>query len=305
MASILSGPDMRLVSGSRSFCVKGFVSLVIYSLVGTTPLFAQQPLDPRAVCGTASEEVSGEIKGSLTGKAQTFARIGTVELEGEASRAKRDIEIRENRSDAARELHYLNYISCMLIYQDKTLSTDEKLKRIAVLQTALTPSVSEPPAVVSWPMTGDPAIDQAHQNLNNLQHNKQLSESTVVAAMRPLFYKPVFHQIQQERDIGKALFGFCRAELLLEAYVGYFSSPGVRRVISAATDNLISLQDQLAQLFGPTFNRDAQCKNATSLQSYVSALPPRQSDLNSGQISKANITLRTLDGNLHYVNLID
>jgi hypothetical protein len=161
------------------------------------------------------------------------------------------------------------------------------------------------PTVAVWPMTGDSAIDEAHQKLNDLQVNKQLSETTVIIAMRSLFYKPVFREIRAERDTGKALFAFCRADILLETYVGYFQAPGVRHFIITATDSLISLQDQLADLYGPTFNRGFQCKNTTSEQNYISTLPPRRSDLNSDQIKRANTTLKALDDNLHNVNLID
>jgi hypothetical protein len=108
-------------------------------------------LDARTVCGTPNEEVSQETKGNLEGKAQTLARIGTAELQGAVSNVKREIEVRENRGDAARELHYLNYISCVLIYQDDHLSTDDKLKRINVIRERLKPGQTgpeppEPPA---------------------------------------------------------------------------------------------------------------------------------------------------------------
>jgi hypothetical protein len=88
----------------------------------TSPL-----LDARAICGTPHEEVSQEIKGNLEGKAQTLARIGAAEIQGAISTAKKEIEVGTTRSDAERELHYLNYISCVLIIQDSILSTDEKL----------------------------------------------------------------------------------------------------------------------------------------------------------------------------------
>ena len=74
----------------------------------------------------------------------------------------------------------------------------------------------------SWPVTGDQTIDQAHQQLNNITVNKQLSETTIVSAIRLLFYKPVFWDIATEPDTGKAMFAFCRADVLLEAYVKYF-----------------------------------------------------------------------------------
>jgi hypothetical protein len=110
--------------------------LAFYSPVDITPTMAAA-LDARTVCGTPNEEVSQETKGNLEGKAQTLARIGTAELQGAVSNVKREIEVRENRGDAARELHYLNYISCVLIYQDDRLSTDDKLKRVNVIRESL------------------------------------------------------------------------------------------------------------------------------------------------------------------------
>jgi hypothetical protein len=114
-------------------------------LMGSAPSYAAEPaLDALAVCGRASEELSQEQKGNLEGKAQTIARLGTAELQGAAANAKKEIEIRENRTDAERELHYLNHLSCVLIYQDAHWSTDEKLQRINVLRDALKPSSGSP-----------------------------------------------------------------------------------------------------------------------------------------------------------------
>jgi hypothetical protein len=91
------------------------------------------------VCGPAGEEISLEKKASLEGKAQALVGTGIPALEGAASSARTEIEVRASRSDVAMELHYLNHISCILIYQDIRLSTDEKLQRIAVLRDALNP----------------------------------------------------------------------------------------------------------------------------------------------------------------------
>ena len=67
--------------------------------------------DARAMCGTPHEQVSQDMKGNLEGKAQTLARVGSTELQGAISIAKREIEIGTNRSDAERELHYLISLS--------------------------------------------------------------------------------------------------------------------------------------------------------------------------------------------------
>jgi hypothetical protein len=109
------------------------------------------------VCGPAGEEISQETKGRLEGKARTLVDTGTVALKGAASNARTEIEVRANRSDASRELHYLNHISCVIIYQDSQLSTDEKLQRIAVLRDTLNPAAK--PA--SNPSPGPPSAPRA------------------------------------------------------------------------------------------------------------------------------------------------
>jgi tetratricopeptide (TPR) repeat protein len=133
---------------SSAVCRPSRSWLLLAGVIGATPAFAA-PLDTRVVRGTPNEEVSQEMKGNLEGKAQTFARIGTADLQGAVSNAKKEIEVRENRSDAARELHYLDYISCVIIYQDDRLSTDDKLERIDKIKHALNPNTSENSSVGS------------------------------------------------------------------------------------------------------------------------------------------------------------
>jgi hypothetical protein len=89
------------------------------------------------ICGSPSESVSENIKGKLEGKAQTLARIGEAELKGEVEKVRNEIIVGANRADAARELHYLNYLSCIAIFSDKALATDQKLDRIRTLSAAL------------------------------------------------------------------------------------------------------------------------------------------------------------------------
>jgi hypothetical protein len=133
---------MRHLLSCRAKMMVGFL---LVGPTGTPPAFAA-PLDASAICGTANEEMSQELKGNLEAKAQTFARLGTAELQGAVSDAKKTIEVGKNRSDAARELHFLNHASCMLIIQDDHLSTDEKLKRINELRVLTNVSSSNTPA---------------------------------------------------------------------------------------------------------------------------------------------------------------
>jgi len=102
------------------------------------PAFAQTPLPVEQVCGPPSEVVSTTEKVDLDAKAQTFLKIGSVDLQGAAEKTRKEIMVNSNRSDASRLLLYLKRISCVLIYQDTSLSTDEKLQRIQALQSGLT-----------------------------------------------------------------------------------------------------------------------------------------------------------------------
>jgi hypothetical protein len=154
-----------------------------------------------------------------------------------------------------------------------------------------------------WAMTGDNQIDRAYVELNSLATSQSSSEAQVVSALRNVFYKPVFRHIYEDQP-GSALFTFCRAQLLLEAYVREFSSPDVRRTLVDATQNLISLQDQVAQLYGPTFQRE--CNSTKTLRAYTASLPPRQQDkLVGAQFDKAQYTLGTLRDKLKLLNLMD
>jgi len=158
-----------------------------------------------------------------------------------------------------------------------------------------------------WPMTGDRQIDATHNALNQLiQRGSTNDESQLLSALRNIFYKPIFRHIYEDRP-GPALFTFCRAQLLLQAYVGNFTSPDVRRRMIDATQNLISLQDQEGQLYGPAFKRARQCDlHGQTLQEYTPNLPPLQSSrLEDGAVDKAMQTLNRLGANLHEINLMD
>jgi hypothetical protein len=158
-----------------------------------------------------------------------------------------------------------------------------------------------------WPITNDWQIDDAHKALNTLIGNGATNdENQLTSALRRIFYAPIFRHIY-EATPSSALFTFCRAQLLLQAYVGNFTSPDVRRRIIDATQNLISPQDQEGQLYGATFNSEQQCNlHGQTLSDYKSTLPPLQSSrLEGPDFDKAKETLQRLRANLHAVNLMD
>ena len=74
-------------------------------------------------------------------------------------------------------------------------------------------------------MTGDKAIDDTHTALNNLNSKANATEGELVSALRNTFYKPIFRHIYEDNP-DRALFTFCRAQLLLQGYVSKF---GFRR----------------------------------------------------------------------------
>jgi hypothetical protein len=84
---------------------------VLLSAIGL-PSFAQNALDPVKVCGPPDETITENVKGDLKGTAQTLAKLGTIELQGNVEKQRNRIIIGKERSDALRELHYLNSVSC-------------------------------------------------------------------------------------------------------------------------------------------------------------------------------------------------
>jgi hypothetical protein len=91
-------------------------------------------LDPQETCGSPNEEIGEDLKGKLDAKAQTLARLGSAQLAGEIQKTRKEIMVRENRSDASRFIQYLIVVSCQVIVSDDKLTTDEKLSRIATLK---------------------------------------------------------------------------------------------------------------------------------------------------------------------------
>ena len=138
-------------SGGRNImriCVGG---ILLAALLLGFPVLAQLALPVEQVCGPSSEEVSTSEKANLDAKAQTLFKIGSVSLQGAAERTRTEIMVNSKRSDAARLILYLKRISCILIYQDTSLSTDEKLQRIEALQSGLTlPPAGEVPMLYNF-----------------------------------------------------------------------------------------------------------------------------------------------------------
>jgi outer membrane protein OmpA-like peptidoglycan-associated protein len=142
------------------------VCLLVSVLVFSGAVFAQERMPVNQVCGPAPEEVSQSEKGNLDAKAQTLLKIGSGELQGTAEKFKNEIMVNPNRSDAARQLFYLKRISCVLIYQDTTLSTDEKLERIEKLERGISLPNTAPPVDTIPKTQGGPSPSGQRTNAN-------------------------------------------------------------------------------------------------------------------------------------------
>jgi hypothetical protein len=116
-----------------------WVMFMLSWLLNAVPVaVSAKALDPAQVCGPPDETLDQHIKADLQGTAQTLAKIGSAQLQGNVDIQRQRIIVGKDRSDALRELHYLNSISCNLIISDQTVSTDDKLARISVLRKGLT-----------------------------------------------------------------------------------------------------------------------------------------------------------------------
>src|SRR3954451_23693643 len=104
--------EHRLHSGMRLIIWIFAIALLVSRVAN-----AQTPMPVEQVCGPPGEEISTAAKGNLDLQAQTLAKIGSVQLQGAAEKVQREVMIRANRSDAARQLFYMKRISCIIIYQ--------------------------------------------------------------------------------------------------------------------------------------------------------------------------------------------
>ncbi|MEY9633349.1 hypothetical protein ABIF66_001578 [Bradyrhizobium japonicum] len=156
-----------------------------------------------------------------------------------------------------------------------------------------------------WPKTGDYEIDQTIDRVNRLKAATNPSDSEVISALQPIFQKPIFAHLAEEPNPGMALFIFCKAEQLLTVYAGKISAPSLRGAFGTARQNLISLQDRLAVLYGPGFRRDYHCSNYSStVHDYLSHLPDRIQDrLVDQDFYSANDRLQNLRSLLKQVGL--
>jgi hypothetical protein len=106
-----------------------FVAVLTVNILNVLPVFAQD-----APCGQVPEftnksEESEQVKGDLAGKAQALSKlVGSAEITSQIDKERRTIYQSSDKNEAALHDHYLSYQFCLLLREDKTLSTIEKFK---------------------------------------------------------------------------------------------------------------------------------------------------------------------------------
>jgi hypothetical protein len=105
-------------------------------LIGFLLLGVDQAGAQHAICGKAPDwdiksQDTDKLKGDLQGKAQLLTKyLGGAELSGQIQTERATIYKNTDESEARRQDAYLAYMFCVLIMDDKTLSTADKIKSI-------------------------------------------------------------------------------------------------------------------------------------------------------------------------------
>jgi hypothetical protein len=118
---------MSAQSSSKILAIARFLQFLAGILLfSTTCSFAAD----HTLCGNPPPVENVEEKDELDGKVDFFKRfIGTAELKGKISQTKTEIFSKYRNKDE-RSLAYMQYQMCIIIMDDTTLTTSEKLKQI-------------------------------------------------------------------------------------------------------------------------------------------------------------------------------
>jgi hypothetical protein len=128
-----------------------------------------------AICGSAPSlpstvESDENVRGQLQGQANLLSKwVGKAELAGEVETARKQIYQSSTGYFAAYNDAYLAYIFCLIIFQDKTLNTRDKLDAIQIFRNSAPPKASTTPlgmtllksetkALDGWRFVGDPVL---------------------------------------------------------------------------------------------------------------------------------------------------
>jgi hypothetical protein len=132
-----------------------------------------------------------------------------------------------------------------------------------------------PPAAPQPPKTGDEVIDGVVANLAALKRlPRPATDSQTVEALTPLFARPAFYDIRQE-DWRYFLYPLAISRKLLEEHVNDFKAhPDSRQKISDAILQMVTLENEVVALFGPTFSLSEYLdKYGKSKQDFIDHLP--------------------------------
>jgi|SRR5579862_763635 len=137
-------------------------------------------------------------------------------------------------------------------------------------------SLSGTPAKLQVHLTHDAVIDRVLINLATLKQSRRPpTEAQLMETLTPLFTRPAFYGMREE-DWRYFLYPLCRTRLLLEEYVNQFKSkPEVRKNIAQAIDKMVALQNEVAQLYGPTFSITQHIdRYINDKDAFIDNLPP-------------------------------
>ena len=131
------------------------------------------------------------------------------------------------------------------------------------------------PAAPESAKTGDDVIDRVVSNLAALKRlQRPATESQIAEALAPLFTRQAFYDIRQE-DWRYFLYPLSISRKLLEEHVGDFRShPDSRQKIGDAIRKMVTLESEVAALFGPTFSlAEYLDKHGKTKQDFIDNLP--------------------------------
>jgi hypothetical protein len=142
--------------------------------------------------------------------------------------------------------------------------------------------------------TGDNVIDIAQAKLCDLQNDySKPSETDVINVLKPLFSRPAFYEGQENWEY--FLFTLCRTRVLLEGALGYFNSDSFRKNLGDAIQLMVTLQNEVATIYGPTFSITRHIASyPNSREEFTNHLPPVVKDPDDKLLDNRNKTIRQI-----------
>jgi hypothetical protein len=105
---------------------------MLAALLSLLVVFASFPALAQLPCGDAPKEVpvfiQEQLKGDVTGKAQTFMKLGAGQIQGAVDASRTELHEQHKDVDQHQIDMYFMWVSCELINADKDMKTSEKMK---------------------------------------------------------------------------------------------------------------------------------------------------------------------------------